>query len=113
MLEPDLERIILIKENKNQIALKKYTESKKAAWNEVMPLHQKAAKERWDNYFMQPGFVCLDENERGHLTRIGIKGRSVAHLCCNNGIELLSIKNLGAGDCFGFDISNKPTLEYR
>jgi len=103
----------LIKENKNQIASKKYTESNKAAWNEVMPLHQKAAKERWDNYFMQPGFVCLDENERGHLTRIGIKGKSVAHLCCNNGIELLSIKNLGAGDCFGFDLSNKPTLEYR
>jgi ubiquinone/menaquinone biosynthesis C-methylase UbiE len=30
----------------------------------------------------------------------------VAHLCCNNGRELLSIKNMGARRCVGFDISD-------
>jgi SAM-dependent methyltransferase len=101
----------LVIENEKQIALKKYTESNKDAWNEVMPLHQKAAKERWDNAFMQPGFMCLDENELNLLTRIAIQGKSIAHLCCNNGIELLSIKNLGANECVGFDISNLAIQE--
>jgi len=100
-----------VKESQEQAALKKYTEANKDAWNEVMPLHQEAAKEKWDNAFMQPGFVCLDENEVNLLNRIGIQGKSVAHMCCNNGIELLSIKNLGAGECVGFDISDLAIKE--
>jgi hypothetical protein len=43
--------------------LKRYTEANRAAWNEVMPIHQRAAKEKWDRSFSQPGFVCLDDLE--------------------------------------------------
>ena len=46
-----------------QSTFKKYTEANRNAWNEVMPRHQKVARERWDNAFMQPGFVCQDEVE--------------------------------------------------
>lgn len=89
----------------------KITESNRAAWNEVTPLHQKAAKEKWDRAFRQPGYVCLHETEIETLNKIGIKDKAVAHLCCNNGVELLSLKNLGAGKCFGFDISDAAIQE--
>jgi ubiquinone/menaquinone biosynthesis C-methylase UbiE len=90
---------------------KNYTESNRAAWNEVMPHHQKAAKEKWDLAFRQPGFVCLDQLEQERLQPIGIQGKDVVHLCCNNGVELLSLKNMGAGRCVGFDISDEAIRE--
>lgn len=89
-----------------QSAFKKYTEANREAWNEAMPRHQKAAREKWDIAFMQPGFVCTGDVELDLLRRMGIKDKAVAHLCCNNGIELLSLKNLGANECVGFDISD-------
>lgn len=92
-------------------SLKKYTEANREAWNEVMPRHQKAAKERLDNAFMQPGHVNLSENELTVLDQISIKGSSIAHLCCNNGVELLSLKNLGANECIGFDIADLAIRE--
>jgi ubiquinone/menaquinone biosynthesis C-methylase UbiE len=91
--------------------IKKYTEANREAWNEVMPKHQKAAREKWDIAFQKPGFVCLFEHEVALIKKFGIQGKSVAHLCCNNGIELLSIKNLGAGECVGFDISDPAIQE--
>ncbi|MDI6808816.1 MAG: class I SAM-dependent methyltransferase [Candidatus Eisenbacteria bacterium] len=93
--------------------LKKYTEANRDAWNEVMPRHQNAAREKWDNAFAQPGFVCMEDIELSLLRQIGIKGKAVAHLCCNNGIELLAMKNLGADECIGFDISDLAIQEAR
>jgi hypothetical protein len=46
-----------------QPEIKKITEANRDAWNEVMPRHRKAAGERWDKAFMQPGFVCMRERE--------------------------------------------------
>jgi len=91
--------------------LKAVTESNRAAWNEVMPLHQRAAKERLDKLFSEPGCVRLDDSEINMLNQVGLKGKNVAHLCCNNGTELMSLKNLGAGECVGFDISDLAILE--
>ena len=93
--------------------LKQYTEANREAWNEVMPLHTAAAGEKWDRAFSQPGFVCLSERELALLQQIGIAGKNVAHLCCNNGVELLSLKNLDAGECVGFDISDLAIQEAR
>jgi SAM-dependent methyltransferase len=95
----------------SQTDFKKYTESNRQAWNEAMPLHRKAAKDKWDQAFQQPGFGCLKENEIRQFQRIGIEGKDVVHLCCNNGIELLSLKNLGAGRCLGVDISDEAISE--
>ncbi len=91
--------------------LKRYTEANRASWNEVMPYHQQVAKEKWDSLFAQPGQTCLPEVEIGLLLQSGLKGKSVVHLCCNNGVELLSLKNLGAGQCSGFDISDAAIEE--
>jgi SAM-dependent methyltransferase len=91
--------------------LKRYTESNRAAWNEVMPYHQQAAKEKWDRLFSRSGYVCLRDNEIEQLRQCGLEGKSVAHLCCNNGVELLSLKNMGAGECIGFDISDAAIQE--
>ena len=95
----------------SQSDLKKYTEANRDAWNEVMPRHQKAAREKWDRAFKQPGFVHLRSVEIDLLNRVGVKGKTIAHLCCNNGIELLSLKNLGAAACVGFDICDEAIKE--
>lgn len=94
-------------------SLKEYTEANREAWNEVMPRHQAAASEKWDTAFARPGFVCLTDVEMDALRRMGIEGKDVAHLCCNNGIELLSLKNMGAQVCVGFDISDAAIEEAR
>lgn len=90
---------------------KQFTEANRAAWNEVMPKHQQAAREKWDHAFLQPGYSCIDDVEHQLLKKIEIQGKDIAHLCCNNGVELLSLKNLGAGKCVGFDISDEAILE--
>ena len=89
-----------------QSDLKRYTEANRAAWNEVMPLHQRAAKEKWNESFSQPGFVALPEAQIEMWQKVGIEGKSVVQLCCNNGVDLMSVKNMGAKECVGFDISD-------
>lgn len=87
--------------------LGKYTECNRQAWNAVMPHHQKAKKAEWDTCFQQPGFIIQEEPELSKLKEIGIAGKSIIHLCCNNGRELLSLKNMGAAYCLGVDISDE------
>ena len=94
-----------------QSDLKRYTEANRAAWNEVMPLHQRAAKEKWTESFSRPGFVALDEAEIELWQQVGLPGKRVAQLLCNNGVELMSLKNMGAEECVGFDISDEAIKE--
>ncbi len=94
-----------------KLSLAQYTQANREAWNEVMPRHQRAAKHKWDRAFMRPGYVCIEGIELDMLHRMGIEGKAVAHLLCNNGVELLSLKNLGAGECVGFDISDAAIEE--
>lgn len=91
--------------------LKHITESNRQAWNEVMPWHQQAAAAGLDQAFSLPGHVVIDEEEIRLLNLVGLQGRDVVHLCCNNGSELLSIKNLGAARCLGIDISDAAIHE--
>jgi SAM-dependent methyltransferase len=92
--------------------LKDYTTANKEAWDQVMPYHQKVTKEDLDSKFAVPGFT-IQTNEKllDMYKSISIEGKDVAHLCCNNGIELLSVKNMGANKCFGFDISKAAITE--
>lgn len=76
------------------------------AWNEAAPVHRRHPQyQRLLEGFRRPGFSCLDPVATRWLERIGIAGKDVAQLCCNNGRELLSIRNLGARRCVGFDLS--------
>ncbi|MCF7911240.1 MAG: methyltransferase domain-containing protein [Candidatus Cloacimonetes bacterium] len=86
--------------------LKEYTEKNRIAWNAVMPYHQKAKKDEWDKNFRQPGYIIQEEPELSKLRELGLEGKKVIHLCCNNGRELLSLKNMGARYCLGVDISD-------
>ncbi len=95
----------------NNKKIKTYTEANRLAWNETMPRHQRANGSRWDNAFSTPGFVALSAREQELLNSIGISGKKIAHLCCNNGIELMSLKNMGADRCIGFDISDEAISE--
>ncbi len=92
--------------------IKHYTESNRAAWNEAMPKHQAAAKDDLDRHFARPNYIYQTEPEiLSVLDKIGISGKDVLHLCCNNGRELLSLKNMGAGRCVGVDISDEAIAE--
>src|SRR5262245_58379123 len=85
--------------------VKDITEANRRAWNAVAPIHRKKQGEELASHFSVPGSSCLDSVELEHLRRIGIQGKRVAQLCCNNGRELISFMNLGAASAVGFDIS--------
>jgi len=90
---------------------KKYAEANRQAWNQVMPYHKKAMDKKWDAMYANPNFVYQKDPELDELNKIGIKGKNIAHLSCNNGIELMSLKRLGAACCVGFDISDNAIEE--
>jgi SAM-dependent methyltransferase len=91
--------------------IKKYTEANREAWNEVAPLHRKARKTDLKEGFRDTGFSVLDEFETRKLKELGIEGKRIAQLCCNNGQETLSLVNLGAVSAVGFDISDAAIEE--
>lgn len=82
---------------------KQYTEANRAAWNEAAPVHARQNQARLLDEVRQPGFNTLDEHCLAPLRSVGVEGKSVAQVGCNNGRELLSMKTLGAARCVGFD----------
>ena len=82
---------------------KDITQANRAAWNEAAPLHREQNMEEQLAQVRVPGHSCLDEIETAILQSLDVRGKDVAQLCCNNGRELLSVKNMGAGRCVGFD----------
>jgi SAM-dependent methyltransferase len=89
-----------------------YTNQNREAWNEAMPKHQAVSKEKLDQLFSNPEYIdIVDKNFLQVLEKFGVKGKDVIHLCCNNGCELLSIKNMGAKHCVGIDISDLAITE--
>lgn len=80
-----------------------YIQSNLVAWQEVAPIHARHNQTKLLELFQKPGFSCLDETATNYLKRLDVEGKDVAQVCCNNGIELLSIKGLGAARCVGFD----------
>lgn len=88
-----------------------YVAANRAAWNDSAGFHRDSADyPGLLSNFAAGGYSCLDQIATGQLMELGIAGKDVAQLCCNNGRELLSIKNLGAATCVGFDQS-RPFLE--
>lgn len=80
-----------------------YIQANLTAWDEVAPIHRRHNQSKLLELVRDPGFNCLDQTATAHLKRLGIEGKNVAQVCCNNGIELLSCKSLGAARCVGFD----------
>jgi SAM-dependent methyltransferase len=81
----------------------------RTAWDDSAPLHRD--NELWRRIadgFRAPGYSRFDEQDgvmKRVLAEVGLEGKDVAQICCNNGRELISIKNLGARSAVGFDQS--------
>ncbi|MBI9046389.1 MAG: class I SAM-dependent methyltransferase [Anaerolineaceae bacterium] len=85
---------------------KHFTDANRQAWNQAAGFH-KLQFEKYLQAFKEPGYSCLDDTALALLEKVEIKNKQVVQLCCNNGREILSIKNLGAARCVGFDISSE------
>ena len=83
------------------------------AWNEVASRHRDAAWNRTAKAFHDPKYRSLDSTETAHLEQIGVRKKAIAHLCCNSGVELISIARMGAARCVGFDISSEFIAQAR
>jgi ubiquinone/menaquinone biosynthesis C-methylase UbiE len=83
-----------------------YIQANRAAWNQAAPIHAEHNLEKLLHDFKIPGFTCLDDIKKGIPDEIGLAGKDVAQMCCNNGRELLSLRNMGAGRCVGFDLAD-------
>ncbi|MHA1584265.1 MAG: class I SAM-dependent methyltransferase [Promethearchaeota archaeon] len=81
------------------------------AWNEAIPYHKKGRKIDLNEKFKDPAFIRLNNFEMGVFKKLDIKGKDVVQLCCNNGIELISIMRLGAKHGVGIDISDEAIKE--
>ncbi len=73
-----------------------------ASWNEAAPRHAKV-NAALQQQVQAPDFNHLNAGLFNLLQQETLAGKSVLQLCCNNGIDLLSVKNMGAGQCTGID----------
>lgn len=92
-------------------------EGNRAAWNQALSYHQKALNQSLHIGFEDPEFTTLNRRCDGilndKLESINFNGKTIAHIPCNNGRELLSLMRLGAKEAVGFDISDTAILEAR
>ena len=83
-----------------------YTKANQRAWNESAVHH--TSGDSWNGLlknFASPGFSTLDATLTNALVEIGVDGKSVVQIACNNGRDVLSTCALGAKACAGIDIS--------
>ena len=80
-----------------------FIEANRTAWNEAAPRHAARNQARLVELFRKGGYNHLEDVAQEMLRQSGIVGKSVVQVCCNNGIDLLSAKGMGAGHCLGID----------
>ncbi len=83
--------------------IQKITSANRQAWAESASRHRAVNQTQLLAAFSEPGYSCLDDTETERLNAIGVVGKNVAQVCCNNAREFLSIKNMGAARVVGFD----------
>jgi len=80
--------------------------SNRDAWNDSARHHKDNPD--WQTLFdavSQRDFCCIDDTLRGVLEQVGVDGKDVVQLGCNNGRESLSLFALGARSVVGIDQS--------
>lgn len=80
--------------------------SNRDAWNDSARHHQDTAE--WPTLLIAVGqgdFSCLDATLTGVLEQVGVDGKAVVQLGCNNGRESISLFALGARSVVGIDQS--------
>ena len=82
-----------------------YTRANRAMWNRTADVYRDEGFGKFLEKVRRADFTTFDEVERRVFMIIGLKGKDVAQLGCNNGRELISVKKAGAKRCVGFDLS--------
>jgi ubiquinone/menaquinone biosynthesis C-methylase UbiE len=80
-----------------------YVTANRDAWNEVAPRHASRNQARLIELFGAGGRNHLEDIAQDMIRQTDIAGKSVVQVGCNNGIDLISVKNMGAGRCLGID----------
>jgi hypothetical protein len=91
--------------------IKDYTKQNRLAWNQVTPLHLRARQQSLYERLASADYVGLDALAVKKLLEHHLRGRRTAQICCNTGVETVSLKKLGASSCVGFDISDDAISE--
>jgi ubiquinone/menaquinone biosynthesis C-methylase UbiE len=86
---------------------KDYTNANRIAWNEAAPRHAAQNNEKLLEAFRDGNHVTLEDDILDTLLEVGVEGKSIIQLCCNNGVEALSLRNLGATRCVGIDAADE------
>ncbi len=84
-----------------------YIKANKIAWSEVNEFHQEFKKKYKMEFVKNRDFVAIDDRLLQTMQNLNFNGKSILHICCNDGEELISLKKKGAGKCAGIDISTK------
>lgn len=79
-----------------------YTKRTIASWDEAAPIHESINSSLREDV-RKRSFNNLNPDFSALVDAYGVCNKSVVQVCCNNGIDLLSIKNKGAGRCLGID----------
>ena len=97
------------------MSVKSMFECNRAAWNEALEYHQRARQNSLQTGFVNPEFSTLkrdcDDVLIAKLMAIGLGGKTISQMPCNNGRELLSLMKFGAKAAIGFDISDTAINE--
>lgn len=83
-----------------------YTEQTLKSWDQAAEVHARRNPELI-NRISEKAYNGLEPDFDRFMDSQNITGKSVVQVCCNNGKDLISIKNKGAGYCLGIDGSGK------
>ncbi len=92
--------------NESTSSQNNYTEANRLSWNETAEIHLKHYVEELYKKIADPAYSTFDKIEEKLFSEIGIEGKNVIQLCCNNARELICVKKRGAARCVGVDISD-------
>jgi len=82
---------------------KEYTDANRIAWNEVASRHAAHNNAALFAAVRDPSYVSFEGEILATLQAVGVAGKHVIQLGCNNARETLSLRNLGAARCVGVD----------
>jgi len=82
-----------------------YTDANRLAWDEAAPRHAAHNNEALFAAARDPAYVSFEGDILHALQQVGVAGKQVIQLGCNNGRETLSLRNMGAARCVGVDAS--------
>lgn len=90
-----------------------YIEANRRKWNETAAVHARGYDEAYLQRLKSPQFTTFDDVEKRIFAEIGLEGKAVIQLACNNGRELISVKKAGAARCVGVDLSDEFIAQAR